>query len=286
MVAAQVKHPKQVVQVGTQQRSGQHFMDAKAFIAEGGLGKVSFCRGSFVSERLIAQVVPNTDPPAGLDYDMWVGPAPMRPYNPELHHYNWHFLHDFGTGDMGNWGAHWLDVLRMLLDLDLPTSVSGYGGQYVVNDAKEWPDTQTVMYQFPELTMVWELRHWSRFMPGGRFGNGCEINGDKGSLFINRYGWGFFPRDKDAKEEKYEKSELDRPHVKSFGAAVRGESAPSAPIVEGHKSAILCHLGNITARLNRSVQFDPVKQTIVGDPEAEAFMSRPYRKPWSLGDYA
>ena len=285
MVAAQAKHPDRVIQVGTQQRSGQHFMDAKAFIASGGLGKVAFCRASCISERHTVPIEPDTQPPANLDYEMWVGPAPIRPYNEALLHYNWHFLYDFGTGDMGNWGAHWMDVLRWLLDLDLPTSAAAYGGQYVVHDAKEWPDTQTVIYQFPELTMLWELRHWSRFMPGGGKGNCCEINGDKGSLMIDRGGWTFFPRARDAEPEKHPSSDLDRSHVQSFAQAVRGEGTPSAPITEGHKSAILCHLGNITARLNRSVLFDPAGQVIVGDPEAEAMMGRAYRKPWDLAPY-
>ena len=286
MVAAQAKHPDQVVHVGTQQRSGQHFMDAKAFIAEGGLGKVAFCRASCLSERHIVKIVPDSDPPSGLDYDMWVGPAAMCPYNVELLHYNWHFMYDFGTGDMGNWGAHWLDVLRWLLDLDLPTSAAAYGGQFINRDAKEWPDTQTVLYEFPELTMVWELRHWTRFMPGGGQGNCCEIDGDKGSLIIHRGGWKVYPRDKNTEVAEHGSSDLDGAHVRNFAQAVRGEAKPSAPIEEGHKSAVLCHLGNITARLNRSVQFDPVDQSIVGDPEAEAMMGRAYRKPWSLAPYA
>ena len=286
MVAAQERHHEQIVHVGTQQRSGQHFMDAKAFIASGGLGKVAFCRATFLSERHLVPIVPNSAPPAGLDYDMWVGPAAMRPYNVELLHYNWHFMYDFGTGDMGNWGAHWLDVLRWLLDLNLPTSAAAYGGQFINRDAKEFPDTQTVLYQFPEMTMLWELRHWTRFMPGAGVGNCCEIDGDKGSLLIHRGGWKFYPRDKEAKVEEYKGSDLDGAHVKNFAQAVRGEAKPTAPIVEGHKSAILCHLGNITARLNRSVAFDPAKESIIGDPEAEALMTREYRKPWNVVNLA
>ncbi|MBN2307318.1 MAG: Gfo/Idh/MocA family oxidoreductase [Candidatus Hydrogenedentes bacterium] len=285
MVAAQAKHPDRVVQVGTQQRSGQHFMDAKAFIAEGGLGKVAFCRATFITERHTVPVVADSEPPAGLDYPMWIGPAPMRPYNVELLHYNWHFLYDFGTGDMGNWGAHWLDVLRWLLDLDLPTSAAAYGGQFVNRDAKEWPDTQTVLYQFPEMTLLWELRHWSRFMPGAGRGNCCEIDGDKGSMLIDRGGWKFYPRARDAEGHEHPPADLELAHVRSFAAAVRGEAGPAAPIVEGHKSAILCHLGNIAARLNRSVQFDPAREAIVGDAEAEAMMGREYRAPWSLAPY-
>lgn len=283
MLAAHARRPELAVQVGTQQRSGRHFADAKAFIQAGGLGKVAFCRASHVSERHVVPVVPDSEPPASLDYELWCGPAPIHPYNEELLHYNWHFRYDYGTGDMGNWGAHWLDVLRWLLDLDLPVSVSGYGGQYVVKDAKEFPDTQTVMYHFPELTMLWELRHWSRFMPGGGRGNCCEIDGEKGSLVVDRRGWRFYPRDEDASGEEHPGSEMEVAHALSFAKAIRGEGAPSAPLVEGHKSAILCHLGNITARLNRSVAFDPARETIAGDPEAEAMMDRGYRAPWVRG---
>lgn len=285
MVAAQAKHPDLVVQVGTQQRSGRHFAAAREFIASGGLGKVAFARGSFITERHEVPIIPDAEPPAGLDYEMWIGPGPMRPYNRELLHYNWHFLYDFGTGDMGNWGAHWLDVIRWLLGLDLPVSVSGYGGKYVVQDAKEWPDTQTVLYQFPGLTLLWELRHWSRFMPGGGKGNCCEISGDKGSMLIDRGGWTIHPRAKDAEPEKKVGSELDVSHALNFAKAIRGQEQPNAPIVEGHKSAVLCHLGNIAARLNRSVQFDAVNETISGDDEAIALMSRAYRAPWRIKDY-
>jgi len=286
MVAAQSKHPGLTVQVGTQQRSGQHFRDARDFIASGALGKVAICRASSIGERHLVPIVPDSDPPESLDYDMWCGPAPMRPYNKELLHYNWHFLYDYGTGDMGNWGAHWLDVLRWLLDLELPQSVSAHGGQFVVHDAKEWPDTQTVLYEFPELTIIWELRHWSRFGPGGGRGNCCEINGDRGSLIIDRGGWTFYPRDKDAKPEPHDRSELDLSHARSFADAVRGGGAPSAPIAEGHKSAVLCHLGNIAAVLNRRVEFDAGSEAVVGDEEAAAMMGRPYREPWSLEPYA
>ena len=285
MVAAQNKHPDLAVQVGTQQRSGPHFREAKEFIASGGLGKVATCRASSIGERHLVPIIPDSKPPESLDYDMWCGPAPKRPYNKELLHYNWHFLYDYGTGDMGNWGAHWLDVLRLLLGLDLPKSVSAYGGQFVVHDAKEWPDTQTVLYEYPELTIIWELRHWSRFGPGGGKGNCCEINGDKGSLTIDRSGWTFYPRDKDLEPVSHEHSELDLNHVSSFAAAVRGEAAPSAPIVEGHKSAVLCHLGNIAAVLNRRVEFDAKSETIVDDKEAAKMMGRQYRKPWSLREY-
>ncbi len=285
MVAAQEKYPDLVVQVGTQQRSGKHFMAAREFIASGALGKIAFCRASFVTNRHQVPIVPDSDPPAHLDYEMWIGPAAMRPYNEECLHYNWHFMHDYGTGDMGNWGAHWMDVLRMLLGLGLPNSVSAYGGQFVVPDAKEWPDTQTVLYEFPELTLLWELRHWSSFMPGAGHGNQCEINGEKGSILIDRRGWTFYPNEKDAKPEKHGGSDLEGAHAINFAEAIRGEAKPTTPIQEGHKSAVLCHLGNIAATLNRQVRFDPEKQEVLDDPDAVAMVSREIRAPWGLEEY-
>ncbi|MFP4501457.1 MAG: Gfo/Idh/MocA family protein [Candidatus Hydrogenedentota bacterium] len=285
MVAAQKKHPKLVMQVGTQQRSGEHFNAARQYIAEGNLGQIGFCRATMIGHRHLVHAVPDTEPPQELDYDMWCGPAPMPPYNEELLHYNWHFRYDYGTGDMGNWGAHWLDVMRWLCDLDLPTSVSGYG-QDLVKDAKEWPDTQTVMYQFPGTTMVWEQRHWNNVGPGAGKGNCCEFVGDKGALLIDRNGWTTYERNDDYRPDRHGDSEINVAHAESFANAIREGGQPNTPIEEGVKSATLCHLGNIAARLGRSVTFDPNAQTITGDDEAIAMMSRDYRAPWNLGDYA
>lgn len=285
MIAAQAAHPDLVIQVGTQQRSGEHFMAARQFIAGGGIGQVGFCRGTMVDHRHEVNIIPDSDPPDHLDYELWCGPAPMRPYNKELLHYNWHFLYDYGTGDMGNWGAHWLDVMRWLCGLDLPTSVSGYG-QDLVKDAKEWPDAQTVMFQFPGTTMVWEQRHWSTVAPGGGEGNCCEIVGDQGAVFIDRGGWSALDRASDYKRTRHGKSELDVPHAASFAKAVREGTKPTAPIEEGARSSILCNLGNAATRLGRSVEFDPATLEITGDAEARAHMGRAYREPWSLGKYA
>src|SRR5690606_8369156 len=146
--------------------------------------------------------------------------------------------------------------------------------------------TQTVMYQFPTCTMVWEQRHWSAFAPGGGEANCCEIVGDKGAILIDRGGWTTFDREQDYKPERHRASDLDVPHVESFATAIREGGRPDTPMEEGHKSAILCHLGNITTRLGRSVNFDPATQRITGDDEAAAMMGREYRAPWTLGDYA
>ena len=278
LVAASARYPKLALCVGSQQRSGKHFIEAKQFIAEGGLGKVGFARAWVVHERPVLPVVPDSDPPATMDYNLWLGPVPYRPYNTNRVHYNWHWMHATGTGETGNWGAHWLDMARMLLNLDLPTAVSG-SGQMVVKDAKEWPDTVTALYEFPGLTLVWEQRIWSKFAPWG-MGSGVEVNGDKGSLTIDREGWTFFP--KGGQPVKHKAQGEGALHHLNFADCIAGKAKPAAPIAEGFRSAVLCHLANITATLNRRVVFDPTKQEIVGDPEAAKFETRTYNDKWQL----
>lgn len=279
MVAAQERHPELVVQVGTQQRSGQHFIDAKAFIDGGGLGTLGFARAWIAHDRGANRKAPDSDPPATLNYDLWLGPGPERPYNENFCHYNWHWLRDFGTGEMGNWGAHWLDVARWLAGLDLPRTVSGLGGTYVVHDDKEWPDTQTVLYEYPGFTLLWEQRLWTKYGVNGR-GSGVEIGGELGSIVIDRRGWTFFP--KEGEPAHHEGSELEVPHARNFAEAIQGKAKPAASMEAGHKSAVLCHLGNVSALLNRRLEFDVASETFPNDREACEFLARDYRAPWKL----
>ncbi len=277
MVAAQKKHPRQIVQVGSQQRSMKHYTEAKAFIDEGGLGKIGFARAWMSAGRVVVKRIPNTDPPKSLDYDMWVGPAAHTPYNEEKLHYNWHFTREYGTNDAGNWGAHHLDIVRWFADLGLPHAAAGSGGTFIVDDAKEWFDTQTAMFTYPHTTVVWEMRHWSTGASGTS--TGAELRGEKGTMIIHRGGWTFQPREGDA--QRHSGSPLEPLHVENFAACIRGQAKPNAPIDEGHKTAVLCHLANITTLYNRSVRFDPKAETILDDPEAKKLEAREYRDKWS-----
>ena len=279
MVAAQRKHPTLVVEVGTQQRSGPHFLEAKAFIAAGGLGTVGFARAWFTAHRGTVPIIPDTAPPAGFDYDMWLGPAPFRPYNEKKTHYNWHFMRDLGTGDMGNWGAHWIDSIRHLLDLDVPTAVMATGGTYVEHDAKEFPDTQTVLFEYPNLTLLWELREWSPYPVNG-MPYGAEIRGEKGTLLIDRGRWTFHPRDGDV--QQHPGQEQEQAHAMNFADCIAGIAKPAAGIEEGHKTCVLLHLGNIATSLRRRLEWDAVAETIHNDPDAVTLMGRDYRPPWKM----
>jgi predicted dehydrogenase len=279
IVAAAEKHPKLTVLVGTQRRSGKHFGEAHDFVKSGALGKIGFCRAWVTHRREVIEAIPDSDPPATLDYDMWLGPAPKRPYNANRVHYNWRFFKDYGTGEMANFGVHVLDIVLWYLGLDYPKSVVGYGGQYVVHDAKEWPDTQTVLYEFPDLTMLWEQRLWTDFEPY-QAGCGTEFGGEKGSLVISHAGWTFYPAG--GEPQKHDGSECDVSHANHFAQCIRGNAKPSSGALEGHKTAVLCHLGNIVVTVNRRIEFDGATQTFKNDAEANALLSRPYRAPWKL----
>ncbi len=281
VLQAMKKHPKQVGVVGSQQRSGKHFQEARDFVQSGALGKISFARAGIIHWREPLPRVPDSEPPKTLDYDMWTGPAPLKPYNKYRVHYNWHFMLDYGTGDTGNWGAHWLDILRWFLNLNSPTRIQGTGGQFITKDIKEWPDTQTTILEYPELTVVWELRLWSEYGPSAF----AEFHGDKGTLIITRENWKVFERDSKKSPKTYPGSDIDVPHAVNFAKTILGEEKPNAPAEEGHLTAVLCHLCNISTFIPRPLEFNPETLSFKNDPEADKWIKRPYRTPWNIEQY-
>ncbi len=279
MLAASRQHPELVVIVGTQQRSSGHFKQAKEFIQSGGLGKIGFTRAWITHTRGALPRVPDSDPPETMDYDLWVGPAPYHPYNQHRCHYDWHWVKDYGTGEMGNWGAHWLDISRWFLDLGLPTAAMGLGGTYVIDDIKETPDTQTVLYEYPGITALWEQRLWTSYSIQNERA-ATEVSGDDGSLVITRAGWTHYPRTGDpVRHDSIDNMEIE--HAKNFAACIRGEeTVPGTSLEEGLKTSVMCHLGNICVGLKRRVAFDPETELILGDEEAARMAGREYRGEW------
>jgi predicted dehydrogenase len=278
MLRAEAAHPKLVAMVGTQQRSGPHFKDALAFIQAGNLGTIGFGRAWITHNRGLVPRVPNTPPPASLDYDLWLGPAPAREHNPELTHYNWHWVNDLGTGEMGNWGAHWIDIARWYMRLGLPQAVTAHGGKFVQDDAKETPDTQHVLYEFERATLLWEQRIWTGTGTNGE-SSGAEIAGDKGSITITRGGWTFIPTE--GKRERHPTSELMEPHVASFAAAIRGTGTVGTTLEDGVTTAALCHLGTIAMQTKSRVALADGKLHFGDNTAANALRHRPWRAPWA-----
>lgn len=293
MVAAARKYQR-VVQLGTQARSGAHQQEAMAWIAEGHLGQVRFAKAWESAGQGAIGYPPDSEPPEGVDYDRWLGPAPLRPFNVRRFHGSWRWFFDYGTGDLGNDGVHRLDVARWALETalaarqqtvpDLPRAVSAHGGKYYFDDAQEWPDTLIVTYDYPEARCVltYEMRIWSPY-PLHEEHEGAAVCGDNGFVVIGNQRWRAFDRKGEViRESRSGDSTVE--HVRDFLDCMRSRQKPAADLETiGHPSSLLCHLGNAAWRAGRTLRFDPQTGTFTGDAEANQWLTRPeYRQPYVL----
>jgi predicted dehydrogenase len=275
MVRAARKYDR-VVQMGTQRRSGAYFQSAAEFVRAGNLGKVPFARTWIAGARKSIGRKQDAPVPAGVDYDLWLGPAPERPFNANRFHYNWHWNWDYGTGELGNNGVHALDVVRMMLGLDAPERVSAGGGKYFYDDDQQTPDTMIVSFDFPGTCVTWEHRIWS---PTRSEDGWVTLYGEKGTLVFDHKGWHVT----DGVESSGSATEIERPHLRNFLDCVKSGKRPNADIEEGHKTTRLCHLGNIAYRVGRTLRFDAKAEALVGDEEANGLLGRTYRKGYAIG---
>lgn len=296
-----------VVQVGTQQRSGRHYQKARELMRQGYIGKIHSVR--MASFRNIMPGFGNfqdATPPSDLDYDMWVGPAPKKPYHQmrSLYHFRWFW--DYSGGQMTNLGAHSIDIMQWALGVKGPKSVSSVGGRLALTGDGETPDTQDAIFEYPGFTAVWSHREAA----AGRGGGGFEFFGTKGSLSIGRGGFEIRPEMKidpnnavpqfrghssggvkgsdtkptpyieEVKEKGSGEEQFDL-HVRNFLDCMKSRQRPIADVEDGHQVTTACHLANMSLRLGgRRLVWDAEKEQIVGDAEASAMMRRPYRAPW------
>ncbi len=299
---------KRVVQVGTQQRSGRHYQSAKALLTtQAYLGKVHSCRmGAFRNINPGFGIPPETSAPSELNYDMWLGPAPARKFATHrgLYHFRWFW--DYSGGQMTNLGAHEIDILQWIFNFKGPVSVASTGGRFVLKDDGETPDTQDALFEYPGgLTAIWSHREASR----GRAWGKSEYFGEYGSLSIARDGWEVHPDMKmppqnavpqfrgqptggvsrvevkpepwvEARKEPGSSNEQFDLHVRNFLDCIKTRQRTVADVEDGHRTAVACHLANISLRTGRKLRWDADKEQILGDSEANAMLERPYRKPW------
>lgn len=277
MIAAARRH-RRVVQSGLQQRSGEHFRSAVEYVRSGRLGSVHLAKAWTVHQRKPIGFKKNVAVPAGVDYDLWLGPAPARPFNPNRFHYNWHWFWDYGTGELGNWGVHLLDVARWGLSVDLPAQVAAIGGKHHFHDDQQTPDTLLVNYAYPGKTISWEHRLWSPHGPEGRSA-AVAFCGDRGTLVVDRGGWKVYGQKESVAAGP---SDLLQPHLRNFIDCIRTRAVPACNLETGHVSSALCHLGNISYRLGRSVSVNAASGTIDDDATAAELARRDYRAPWGL----
>ncbi len=278
MIEAARKH-KRVVQLGTQRRSMPGIVEAIQRVHAGEIGRVLLSRGWYTAARKPIGHGKPAPVPAGLDYELWQGPAPEREYRDNVVHYNWHWFWHWGTGELGNNGIHSLDLCRWGLQVDYPKRVVSGGGKYFFDDDQETPDTQTVTYDFGDKIITWEGRNWQRHGFEGT-GFGFNFYGDRGTLVCDGDQYKIYDTaEKEIATQTKGFSGHD-PHLKNFLECIQTGAHPNADIEIGHKSTLLCHLGNIALRTGRTLNLDTTNGHIQNDEEAAALWTREYRPGW------
>jgi predicted dehydrogenase len=292
IVAATRKYNK-LVQHGANSRSGVAVREAMKHMQDGLLGDVYMARGLCFKWRDTIGRKPVEPVPAGVNYDLWLGPAPKREFTRNRFHYNWHWFWDYGNGDLGNQGIHEVDIARWGLGVTYPKKVSAIGGHFMFDDDQETPNTLTATYEFDvngkKKMMVFEVRHWmSNHEAGigekGEFGAGNTVGnifyGSKGYLAISGYDRyaTFLGRKAEPGPSKIEGGNNWKNFIDALRSGKREDL--NGEIEEGAISCTLVHLANISYRLGRSLQFDEKTYSVVGDKEANAMFTRAYRKPF------
>lgn len=302
MLAAARKH-KRVVQVGTQRRSTPHLIEARdQFLREGRLGKIAYveiCCYWHMRNRDTLETAPDTAPPEYLDYEMWTGPAPFRPYNKIVHPRGWRAFNEYGNGIVGDMCIHMLDMVRWMMDLGWPRSVASVGGILVDKDSRaNISDTQNATFDFGEVKVVWTHRTWGD-MPDQKYPWAATFYGEKGTLKASVFSYDFIPRgggqpvhkdqlmeldkypeDRDEKDLERHVAPAIRGHMRDLVNCIESRGKPVADIEQGHISTVSCVLANLSMQLGRSLTWDPEKHLCVGDAEANRLLARPYRQPW------
>ncbi len=285
-----------IVQHGTQNRSSPQIVEGIQRLKEGLIGEVYMARGLAYKWR--PSIGPHKEGPVpkGVNYDLWKGPAPNRPFSNLRLHNKWHWQWDYGNGELGNQGVHQLDLMRWALDFDFPTRIQSMGGMHLFEDAQETPNTQTVSYEVAgrKLLLTFEIRPWISNVEAGigetwpthGVCTGLIFYGSEGYMALPHYGAYYTYLGKHKKPGPYAEDPADKiknqPHFDNFIEAVRSHKPTdlTADIEEGHKSSMMAHLGNIAYRTGRQVEFDPKTEEIVNDAEASQLLTRTYRAPF------
>jgi predicted dehydrogenase len=295
MVQAARKYDR-VVQVGTWQRSGLHFQKAVEIVSRGKLGKVTFVRTWNYGHQPKEGIgnPPDTDPPAGLDWDMWLGPAPSRPFNSnrfgvhpkEFSRFRWFW--DYAGGMMTDWGIHLLDIVQMAFDENEPTTITGLGGKFYLQDNRETPDTLQITYEYPNGMIATYENREANSQSMFQHGYGILFHGTEGTLFVDRAGYQLVPeRDpalqaamtQDEEEKRENDALLD--HWRNFLDCIKTRKRPISDIEVGHHSTTTAILGNVAYRSKLRLDWDAQRETTL-QPEARHMLKREYRKPWKL----
>ncbi len=299
MLAAARKHGR-VVQVGTQRRSTPHLAEARdTILRDGRLGKIGLVEVYCYYHMRARENPPDAEPPDHLDWQMWTGPAPLRPYNPLAHPRRWRAFMEYGNGIVGDMCIHMLDMVRWMADLGWPRRVSSSGGILVDKASKaNISDTQTATFEFDEFPVVWQHRTYGH-APDPKYPWGATFYGDKGTLKCSVMSYDFtpfgdskpvhrdvtyeldqYPVDKNEKDLERHVAPAIRYHMLDFLKAIESRGRPVADIEQGHISTASCILANLSMKLGRTLTWDAARHQVADDAEANRLLRRPYREPW------
>jgi predicted dehydrogenase len=291
-----IRHQKRICQIGTQQRSGQHFIDAVAFVQSGKLGHVYLCK-TWITNQTGPEGCgrPEDDiaPPKGVNYDLWLGPAPKRAFNQSRFHGHFRWFQDYGNGLCNDWGVHLNDIILWAMKVHAPTSVFASGGKFEMKDNSDTPDTLDVHYEYPTFTHVYTVRRGRVHGGFGGRGHGMEFVGTEGTLTLDRGGW--VVTRPDGSQEKHGGSEQHFAHVKNFLHCLRHrEDKPASEIEDMHRATSTCHLANISYKVGRRIYWNGEEEKcyrginlkdnrcVLPDNEANALLFREPRSGWKL----
>ncbi len=289
MHKAAKKHSRQLVQVNQWQRSQPHFVDAINYLKTGKLGRIRMCKAwSFIDWKGAVPKVPDSAVPEGVDYDMWLGPAPKRPFNKNRFHQSWRWYWEYGNGVMTDWGVHLIDYILYGMGRFVPESVMSIGGKYAFpDDDMVTPDTQTAVYDFKDFTLIWEhtigigLGNWKR-------PHGMSYIGENGTLVLDRNGWEVFPEKNKIEAVPLQKnvgSGLDL-HVRNFLDCIKNNTPKNlnAGIDIGHDVALVAQMGNVAYRTGEKVSWNTEKQ-LFNSEAANRLITPVYNNGWELPKY-
>jgi predicted dehydrogenase len=283
-----------VVQVGLHRRIGPHYRSGMKFLKDGNVGDIGMVKAFVHSNGGVEKPTPNSPTPEQLDWDMYCGPAPLRPFNRKIHPGGFRNFLDFANGQLGDWGVHWMYQILWWTDELAPLRIHSTGGRPVKGDAvmntkqqtTDAPDSQIATFEFESFTAIWEHRQFAG-SSSGRSSVGCHFYGTKGTFHMGwRDGWTFYPADskKPAVHEDAKHLEPDGHSVdllwSDFIAAIETGRRPTCDVLVGHRATNMSLLGMLSLKLGRSIEWDGAKEVIVDDKEANQMLTRPYRGPW------
>jgi len=284
------KRYKNIVTVGQWQRSGQHWHDAVNFVKSGALGKVSRVKAWSYTSKTSLPVVEDSDVPPGVDYDMWLGPAPKRPFNQNRFHYNFRYFWDYAGGLMADWGVHMLDFALFGMDAKRPKTITALGGHFAYEDARQTPDTMNVLYEFDDFSLTWEH---SVCLGNGSYGlgHGVVFQGNNGAVLVTRGGWQVIP-EKEMKDGKRVDKIDEKPwvkgsnsldeHVVNFLEVIRKGGEVNCTVEMGKEVAMVTHMGNIAHRTGEKLIWDESNNRFTNSEKANALLVPSYSDPWKL----